>query len=901
MKKLIALVLLYTLAVSTFAQDQKLTGLSPASSGGSGDLLYIVVNPSTSPASRSITVDSLFKGRTGNNSVLAYASLAAAESAIGSSAATIEIPATAAVSADLTIAANHTLIFTGTGNVSTSSGKTLTYYGATNQWPSRQIATGSGTLLTPNADSINPKWFGAKNEAKQVTDGAMSSSGNTVTCSTSQPFTSAMVGWAIDVSGSGASVSDIQGITARHNQFGTITGFTSSSVVSVSFTASATVSGKTVTFGPDASNAVLAAKAAKGTATSNVHFPSGNYVVNSQVALSSGMSITGDGQGVSSIYWVGPTRNSGTGANLFSIPDGVSNITIADLSIIGTNYSSAAPTSVAGLYFAIRLSTGAGGKIQNVTVRNVEIAYVWGMGVRSDGDTDQTPGVAPSVINVKILDCNIHHNSDNGINVNNGGGLLVRGCKLTDNVVAGIEFAGSRVQILDSYIARNRVAGVALGGLGNPSMGVDNLLRGNLVERNGGSGQASGIIVGGNVIHAIISNNIVRENELQGIAVSDGNPDFANLSRDIRVVHNQVISNGSVFPGKGIVAAIDDVVVEDNDIFDDSVGGFSQYYGILVSSCDGAKILRNRVRNNAGFDYEFVLNTHTLLVRDDATGTLQQLDANGYAGTADTSSTTATWKSGILFSTKWVGVPIKVNSVSYTISAVAAAPSGNFTSSGLTITRTSGTNFNTAWAGKYIKLGPSYYFLIASVADASHLTISNGVGNAVPASGTWTLNGSVSATLSTSAGTQTGVAYVIPPHVVYPDQTVNSLTFADGSTVAERLLITVPGVNMHSASKQALYTVPSGKHLVVTKIIILPPGSDISDGLFGVGFDAGADDFMNSIIGPTTTKAIIYQPDSTIIGDGFIVGNAGEVFGLHAQSPPANTTTATILIFGYLY
>jgi hypothetical protein len=75
-----------------------------------------------------------------------------------------------------------------------------------------------------------------------------------------------------------------------------------------------------------------------------------------------------------------------------------------------------------------------------------------------------------------------------------------------------------------------------------------------------------------------------------------------------------------------------------------------------------------------------------------------------------------------------------------------------------------------AYAGKYIRLGASLYFLIASVADGDHLTISNGIGNTVPASGAWTLNGSVSLTLAASAGTQTGAAWVIPPHVTYPPE-----------------------------------------------------------------------------------------------------------------------------------
>lgn len=94
---------------------------------------------------------------------------------------------------------------------------------------------------------LNVKDYDAVGDAKQVTDGAMSSGTSTLTSATAV-FTSADVGKVIDISGAGASASDTQGVTARHNKVGTITGYNSATSVTVSFTASATVSGKTVTW-----------------------------------------------------------------------------------------------------------------------------------------------------------------------------------------------------------------------------------------------------------------------------------------------------------------------------------------------------------------------------------------------------------------------------------------------------------------------------------------------------------------------------------------------------------------------------------------------------------------------------------------------------------------------------
>lgn len=128
--------------------------------------IYVVNARTTSPVDRWETPGDFHKNRTGNDSVLSYATLSAAITAIGATQSTIEIPATTTVSASLTIPANVTLLFLGAGMISVSSGQTLTVNGPI-QAPLRQVFTGTGSVKFGSHVGIAyPQWFGA------VMDGA---------------------------------------------------------------------------------------------------------------------------------------------------------------------------------------------------------------------------------------------------------------------------------------------------------------------------------------------------------------------------------------------------------------------------------------------------------------------------------------------------------------------------------------------------------------------------------------------------------------------------------------------------------------------------------------------------------------------------------------------------------
>lgn len=123
--------------------------------------IYVVNARTTAPVDRWETPGDFHKNRTGNDSVLAYASLSAAITAIGSTQSTIEIPAATTVSASLTIPANVTLLLVGAGMISVSSAQTLTINGPILA-PMRQIFTGAGSVrFGIHVEKSYPQWWGA--------------------------------------------------------------------------------------------------------------------------------------------------------------------------------------------------------------------------------------------------------------------------------------------------------------------------------------------------------------------------------------------------------------------------------------------------------------------------------------------------------------------------------------------------------------------------------------------------------------------------------------------------------------------------------------------------------------------------------------------------------------------
>ncbi|MBV9660449.1 MAG: hypothetical protein JO337_04765 [Acidimicrobiales bacterium] len=129
----------------------------------------------------------------------------------------------------------------------------------TNQTPASNPSAWLALSITSGAHpwEFRVSAYGAVGNCQIVADGAISSSSSTttLTCATSMPFKSTDVGKSIRIDGAGAS--GIGLVT-------TITGFTSSSVVTVGAAASTTVSGAIVAFGTDDTAAINAAQTAAG-------------------------------------------------------------------------------------------------------------------------------------------------------------------------------------------------------------------------------------------------------------------------------------------------------------------------------------------------------------------------------------------------------------------------------------------------------------------------------------------------------------------------------------------------------------------------------------------------------------------------------------------------------------
>ncbi len=112
------------------------------------------------------------------------------------------------------------------------------------------------------------------------------------------------------------------------------------------------------------------------------------------------------------------------------------------------------------------------------------------------------------------------------------------------------------------------------------------------------------------------------------------------------------------------------------------------------------------------------------------------------------------------------------------------------------------------------------------------------------------------------------------------------------------LLATVAGVNLNTTTKQTLYTVPTGKTLIVDKIITRNASTSLTTVIFGFGFNASANDVVVAALHTTLTGNTLIATDIPIAGAK--VGAAADVLGLKASLAQGGAATATIDIFGYL-
>lgn len=117
-------------------------------------------------------------------------------------------------------------------------------------------------------------------------------------------------------------------------------------------------------------------------------------------------------------------------------------------------------------------------------------------------------------------------------------------------------------------------------------------------------------------------------------------------------------------------------------------------------------------------------------------------------------------------------------------------------------------------------------------------------------------------------------------------------------------------INAQTTTKQTLYTVPSGKTFIPTKVIVRAPSATLAGMVnFALGGNANADDWLQQIslnaMTATTDYAEINQPDQAagppIVPNKKTVYAAGTAFGIKITTGSTGAATVYFDVFGYLY
>ncbi|KKN72609.1 hypothetical protein LCGC14_0408510 [marine sediment metagenome] len=115
-------------------------------------------------------------------------------------------------------------------------------------------------------------------------------------------------------------------------------------------------------------------------------------------------------------------------------------------------------------------------------------------------------------------------------------------------------------------------------------------------------------------------------------------------------------------------------------------------------------------------------------------------------------------------------------------------------------------------------------------------------------------------------------------------------------------LITVSGVDMKTAGKTNLYTVPTGKTLYVTHVVVREPSASMSGGTdYDLGTGADADTWRQTIdLSSMTTFGTDYMVIAGADVTKYTDSAAASVFGIKVITGTTAACTATIDIFGFL-
>jgi hypothetical protein len=117
---------------------------------------------------------------------------------------------------------------------------------------------------------------------------------------------------------------------------------------------------------------------------------------------------------------------------------------------------------------------------------------------------------------------------------------------------------------------------------------------------------------------------------------------------------------------------------------------------------------------------------------------------------------------------------------------------------------------------------------------------------------------------------------------------------------AEGMVSSTAAVDWNVSTKTTLFTVPTGKSLVVTKVFYRNASANATTASCGVGFNAApSNDVITAATHPSLTGSTLYTFDSPKAGA--LVGTAGAVLGISCPTPQGGALTVTVEVFGYLF
>lgn len=149
--------------------------------------------------------------------------------------------------------------------------------------------------------------------------------------------------------------------------------------------------------------------------------------------------------------------------------------------------------------------------------------------------------------------------------------------------------------------------------------------------------------------------------------------------------------------------------------------------------------------------------------------------------------------------------------------------------------------------------------------------------------------------------------YAGPTSGVAANPTFRVLNALDTQLVAETMLASV-SLNLNTNTKQSLYTVPTGKSAIITKVIARSPSVDLSGGAttnLSFGFNAGANDWANATLGTAlltaSTLFLVLSQEFALGGSPSTIGASTRTFSAITDAAFGSAATVQIEVFGHLF